>query len=95
MGSKPRDRDFAAVGRNVVEQAIGEKLDGSSLDDPNAGKNPATVALGKLGGGAKKGGAARAAALSPRKRSAIAKRRRRHGGSATNAGSGASIKPGE
>jgi hypothetical protein len=42
------------------------------LDDPNAGKNPAAVALGKLGGA--KGGAARAAALSPRKRKAIAKK---------------------
>ena len=60
------------VARNVVEQAIGEKLDGTPLDDPNAGKNPAAVALGKLGGA--KGGAARAAALSPRKRSAIAKK---------------------
>lgn len=54
-----------------MEQAIGEKLDGSSLDDPNAGKNPAAAALGKLGGA--KGGAARAAALSPRRRRAIAK----------------------
>jgi hypothetical protein len=26
------------VGRRVVEQAIGEKLDGTPLDDPNAGK---------------------------------------------------------
>ena len=41
--------------RNVVEQAIGEKLDGSPLADPNAGKNPAAGALGKLGGA--KGGA--------------------------------------
>lgn len=36
------------------------------------GKNPAAVALGKLGGA--KGGKARAAALSPKKRSAIAKK---------------------
>lgn len=61
-----------AVGRRVVEQAIGEKLTGEPLDDPNAGKNPAAVALGKLGGA--KGGAARAAALSPVKRRAIAKK---------------------
>lgn len=60
------------VGRRVVEQAIGEKLDGSPLDDPNAGKNPHAVALGRLGG--PKGGAARAAALSPAKRKAIAKK---------------------
>jgi hypothetical protein len=47
-----------------------EKRDGSPLPDPHAEKNPAAVALGKLGGA--KGGAARAAALSPRKRSQIA-----------------------
>jgi len=56
----------------VVEQAIGEKLDGSPLDDPNKGKNPAAIALGKLGGA--KGGKARAEALSPAKRKAIAKK---------------------
>jgi hypothetical protein len=60
------------VARRVVEQANGEKLTGQLLDDPNAGKNPAAVALGKLGGA--KGGAARAAALSPRKRKMIAKK---------------------
>lgn len=70
--SKQRDHDFTTVARRVVEQAIGEKLDGTPLDDPNAGKNPAAVALGKLGGA--KGGAARAAALSPAKRKAIAKK---------------------
>ena len=70
--SKPKDHDFATVARRVAEQAIGEKLDGSPLDDPNAGKNPAAVALGRLGG--QKGGKARAEALSPRKRSAIAKK---------------------
>lgn len=58
------------VGRGAVEKIIGEKLNGEPLDDPNAGKNPAAVALGKLGGA--KGGVARAAALSPRKRKAIA-----------------------
>ncbi|HLK20574.1 MAG TPA: hypothetical protein VKT81_16580 [Bryobacteraceae bacterium] len=47
--SKPRDHDFTTVARRVVEQAIGEKLDGTPLGHPNAGKNPAAVALGKLG----------------------------------------------
>jgi hypothetical protein len=70
--SKPKDHDFATIERSVVEQAIGEKMDGSPLPDPNAGKNPAAVALGRLGG--QKGGKARAEALSPRKRSAIAKK---------------------
>ena len=64
--------DFTVVARNVVEQAIGEKLDGSALPDKDAGKNPAAVALGRLGGA--KGGKARAEALSPAKRKAIAKK---------------------
>ena len=70
--SKPRDHDFATRARQTVEKFIGEKLTGEPLDDPNAGKNQAAVALGKLGGA--KGGAARAAALSPAKRKAIAKK---------------------
>ena len=70
--SKPKDHDFATNARRIVEQAIGEKLDGSPLDDPNAGKNPAAVALGKLGGA--KGGKARAESLSARRRTAIAKK---------------------
>ena len=64
--------DFTVVARRVVEQAIGERLDGSPLPDPHEGKNPAAVALGKLGGA--KGGAARAKALTPAKRKAIAKK---------------------
>jgi hypothetical protein len=67
-----KDHDFATVARGIVEQAIGERLDGSPLPDPNAGKNPAAVALGKLGGA--KGGRARAEKLSPAKRRAIAKK---------------------
>ena len=67
-----KDHDFVTVARRVVEQAIGEHLDGTPLTDAHAGKNPAAVALGKLGGA--KGGAARAAALSPRRRKAIAKK---------------------
>jgi hypothetical protein len=67
-----KDHDFMTVARRVVEQAIGEHLDATPLDDPDAGKNPAAVALGKLGG--PKGGRARAEKLSPKRRSAIAKR---------------------
>lgn len=66
------DHDFTVIARRVVEQAIGERLHGSPLPDKDAGKNPAAVALGKLGGA--KGGAARAAALSPAKRKAIARK---------------------
>lgn len=65
------DHDFAVRAFQIVEQAIGEKMDGSPLPDKDAGKNPAAVALGRLGGA--KGGKARAAALSPAKRKAIAK----------------------
>ena len=68
----PKDRDFSAIARMVVEKTIGEKLDGTPLDDPNAGKNPHAVALGKLGGA--KGGKARAANLSARKLKAIGKK---------------------
>jgi hypothetical protein len=67
-----KDHDFTTVALRVVEQAIGEQWDGSPLADKDKGKNPAAVALGKLGGA--KGGAARAAALSPAKRKAIAKK---------------------
>jgi hypothetical protein len=67
-----KDRDFFTNARRVVEQAIGEHMDGTPLENPDAGKNPAAVALGKLGGA--KGGEARAKALSPRKRSQIAQK---------------------
>ncbi|HEU0046603.1 MAG TPA: hypothetical protein VFQ43_03220 [Nitrososphaera sp.] len=69
---KPKDHDFMTVARRVVEQAIGEKLDGSPLDNPAEGKNPHAVALGRMGG--MKGGKARAQSLSARKRKQIAKK---------------------
>lgn len=64
--------DFTVIARRVVEQAIGETLEGEPLPDKDAGKNPAAVALGKLGGA--KGGRARAEALTPAKRKSIAKK---------------------
>jgi hypothetical protein len=67
-----KDHDFATVARGIVEKAIGERLDGSPLPDPDAGKNPAAVALGKLGGA--KGGRARADKLSAAKRKQIARK---------------------
>jgi hypothetical protein len=72
MPEPPRDHDFAAIARRVVEQAIGEQLDGFPLPDPNAGKNPAAVKLGKLGGA--RGGKARAEKLTPEERKRIAKK---------------------
>jgi hypothetical protein len=70
MPTKKRveDRDFSVIARQVVEQAIGEKMDGSPLDDPNAGKDPSAMALGA------KGGKARAANLTKRKLKQIGKK---------------------
>ena len=44
----------------------------TQLENPHEGKNPAAVALGKIGG--KKGGKARADKLSPSERKALAKK---------------------
>jgi len=60
------------VARGIVEQAIGERIDGSPLPQPEPDtRNPHAVALGTIGG--RKGGKARAKSLSARKRSQIAK----------------------
>jgi len=67
-GKPSKDRDFSVIARLVVEQAIGEKLDGKPLDDPNAGKDPHAVALGA------KGGKARAANRTKRELKAIGKK---------------------
>jgi len=55
------------LAKSIVDMATGDKDD---TEIP--AKNPAAVALGRLGG--LKGGNARAAKLSPKKRSAIAKK---------------------
>lgn len=59
--SKPSDLNRLAAA--IVGEATGT---------PKPAKNPAAVALGRLGG--IKGGKARAAKLSPKRRSAIAKK---------------------
>ena len=66
--SKTRPRDPNQLAHAVFLESIGE----APKTEPPAikPKNPAAVALGRLGG--LKGGAARAAALSPKKRSQIA-----------------------
>ena len=69
--AKSKDRDFFVNARRVVELAIGEQMDGKPLPDPNKGKNPASVAAGKLGGA--KGGRARAQVLTAEQRVAIAR----------------------
>lgn len=59
-----RPTDINQLAKIIVEEATGQR---PKTEPP---KNPAAVALGRLGG--LKGGPARAAALSPRKRKAIA-----------------------
>lgn len=60
--------------RDPVQLAklIGDIATGQVVDQIEDGKNPAAVALGKLGGA--KGGKARAKSLSKEKRSEIAKK---------------------
>jgi hypothetical protein len=55
-----------------LNKPIGEKMDGTPLEAPDAGKNPAAVALDKLGGA--KGGKARAVRLTAVQRSDIARK---------------------
>lgn len=63
----PRREDPIQAARRVVDEATGER----ERTIPQE-KNPAAVALGRLGGA--KGGPARAASLTPEKRSEIAKK---------------------
>jgi hypothetical protein len=68
---RPKDPNLLA--RSVMEDLIGEKWDGAPLEHPpERVKNPAAVALSKLG--ASKGGKARAESLTPKQRSKIAKK---------------------
>src|SRR5258708_1282724 len=52
-----KDQDFTTVAKRAVQQAIGEQSGGIALPEANKGKNPAAVALGKVGGakGARRG----------------------------------------
>jgi hypothetical protein len=66
--SKPkRPRDTNQLAWQIVQEATGQAPAVSDIPDT---RNPAAVALSKLG--AKKGGQARAQKLSPRKRKQIA-----------------------
>jgi hypothetical protein len=69
MAKRPkRPRDFSQAAKLVVEIASGEVKD----QEPNSGKNPAAVELGRKGG--LKGGKARAKTLSPQQRSESSKK---------------------
>lgn len=64
--SKKRPRDLNQLAASIVEAAT------EGEDEPDSGKDPAAVALGRRGG--KKGGPARAAKLTPEQRSEAARR---------------------
>jgi len=69
MATRPkRPRDPNQLAKLIVDLATGEAQDA----DPNAGKNPAAVALGKLGG--VKGGKARAKGMTKKQRQQSAKK---------------------
>jgi hypothetical protein len=75
---KPK-RDLNQLAASIVAEATGDAPPPEEPDVPaedtepeDDGKNPAAVALGRLGG--KKGGPARAAKLSAKRRTAIAKK---------------------
>jgi hypothetical protein len=76
MHTRSSSKDVAQNALRVVEQAVGAQLvePKKPIRFPSKPKkkNPAAVALGKLGG--RKGGKARAAKLSPEERKAIAQR---------------------
>lgn len=60
-----KQKDTQQLARAVLDAAVPDA-------EPKKAKNPAAVALGRLGG--KKGGAARAAKLTPEQRAEIAKK---------------------
>jgi len=65
---KKRPADISQLAASIVQDATAEPTPKESPHE----KNPAAVALGRLGG--LKGGKARAAKLSPKKRKEIAKK---------------------
>jgi hypothetical protein len=69
--SRTRPKDPNQLAKFIVDVATGEREDRETTPDEQ-GKNPAAVALGRLGG--LKGGRARADALSKKKRIEIARR---------------------
>ena len=68
MGNPKRPRDTNLLAKAIVDLSTGEAVD----PDPNEGKDPAAVALGRKGG--LKGGKARAAKMTAEERSEAAKK---------------------
>jgi hypothetical protein len=67
--TKKKSTDINQLAKSIVDEATEEELQAKAIAE---GKNPAAVALGRLGG--LKGGKARAAKLSAAQRKEIAKR---------------------
>lgn len=68
---KKRPTDSNQLAKLIVDQATEEPV-AEPVEEPKPEKNPAAVALGRLGG--LKGGKARAAKLTKKRRSEIAKK---------------------
>jgi hypothetical protein len=66
--SSKRPRDPNALGKRIVDEATGEV----EPYDPDEGKDPAAVALGRKGG--LKGGKARASSMTAEERQALARK---------------------
>lgn len=66
--SSKRPRDINALAKQIVAEATGD----AAPFDPDEGKDPAAVALGRRGG--LKGGKARAAKMTPEERSESARK---------------------
>jgi hypothetical protein len=66
--SRKRPRDINELARQIVDEGTGE----APPFDPDEGKDPAAVALGRKGG--LKGGKARAAKMSAKQRSEAARK---------------------
>jgi hypothetical protein len=67
--SRKRSRDVNEIARQIVDEATGEA---PPLLDPDEGKDPAAVALGRKGG--LRGGKARAAKMTAKQRSEAARK---------------------
>ena len=71
--SSKKEHDFSVTALRVVQEATSDSEPEKDSLAPRAdGKNPAAVALGRLGG--KKGGKARAEKLTPEQRRDIARK---------------------
>jgi hypothetical protein len=80
--SSKRPRDINRLAKTIVDLVTGNPITEDISPIAEKGKNPAAVALGKLGG--KIGGKARAAALTPKRRKEIAKKAAKARWSKTN-----------